>query len=371
MSGTDSDNSSDWLASDSEDNERETEPDCMRKGRQAEAPPSPGTPKHLEASDSSCRRSSEVKEGDSTWSDVREASSRGAPAGCTQTWDRHTIGLCQTQQQQNKMNDRNTLQALKRPRGSKEEEHKERKLVPNASEKDQAFTSKCMELQCYIHPLSLILNGLRSGRYKERLSSFQESVAMDRIQRIMGVLQNPCMGEKYINIILKMEEMLKSWFPNVKPTNQAAFAQTEEAPPTKKLKVSPARGSAALSSVTAGDPAVGAKALRVTDLTPPAAAYSASNLKWLHASPICSPTAAAAQAQAQAGPRHLPAPRDRDLTQDNAVSSSTDSHKKTDSVPRGPPPGKINAPCLERLLKSTESIITRKGTGDMMDSSWS
>ncbi len=26
------------------------------------------------------------------------------------------------------------------------------------------------------------------------LSTFQESVAMDRIQRIMGVLQNPCMG---------------------------------------------------------------------------------------------------------------------------------------------------------------------------------
>ncbi|CAF98330.1 unnamed protein product, partial [Tetraodon nigroviridis] len=78
------------------------------------------------------------------------------------------------------------------------------------------FHFQCMELQCYIHPLSSILNGLRSGRYRERLSSFQESVAMDRIQRIMGVLQNPCLGEKYVSIILKMEEMLKSWFPNVK-----------------------------------------------------------------------------------------------------------------------------------------------------------
>lgn len=29
---------------------------------------------------------------------------------------------------------------------------------------------QCMELQCYIHPLSLILNGLRSGRYRERKS---------------------------------------------------------------------------------------------------------------------------------------------------------------------------------------------------------
>ncbi|KAF7663230.1 hypothetical protein LDENG_00216080 [Lucifuga dentata] len=369
MSVTDSDNSSDWLASDSEDNEREKVTDCMRKGRKTEEPPSPSASTHLNPSDNSCCRSSEVKEGDSTWSEMREASSRGSPPGYTETWDRDTTGFCQTQQQQNKMNSKNTQQTLKRPHSSKEEEQKEQQLLSNISEKDRVFTSKCMKLQCYIHPLSIILNGLRSGRYKERLSSFQESVAMDRIQRIMGVLQNPCMGEKYINIILKMEEMLKSWFPNVKPQNQLAVDLTEEAIPTKKLKLSPespAQATAAVSAVTISDPLVGAKALRVTDLTPPGA-YSASNLKWLHTSPICSPTAE----QAQAGPRHLLLSRDRDLTQDNAVSSSTDSYKKTDSVPRGPPPGKINAPCLERLLKSTESIITRKETGGMMDSSWS
>lgn len=187
---------------------------------------------------------------------------------------------------------------------------------------------------------------------------------MDRIQRIMGVLQNPCMGEKYINIILKMEEMLKSWFPNVKLRDQLTVTQTEEAVPTKKPKLSPVTITAVVSPVTVSDPQAGAKTLRVTDLTPPGA-YSASNLKWLHTSPICSPIAE----QAQAGPRHLLSPRD--LTQDNAVSSSTDSHTKTDSVARGPPPGKINAPCLERLLKSTESIITRKGTGGLTDSSWS
>lgn len=43
--------------------------------------------------------------------------------------------------------------------------------------------------------------------------------------------------EKYINIILKMEEMLKSWFPNVKHQDQVVVTQTEEAAPTKKLKV--------------------------------------------------------------------------------------------------------------------------------------
>lgn len=131
-------------------------------------------------------------------------------------------------------------------------------------------------------------------------------------------------------------------------------------------QLSPVATTAAVNPVTISDPPAGVKALRVTNLTPPEA-YSASNLKWLHTSPICSPTAE----QAQAGPRHLLPPRDRDLTQDNSVSSSTDSHTKTDSVPRGPPPGKINAPCLERLLKSTESIITRKGVGSLMESSWS
>lgn len=34
-----------------------------------------------------------------------------------------------------------------------------------------------------------------------------------------------------------MEEMLKSWFPNVKLQDQVAVAQTEEAVPTKKPKV--------------------------------------------------------------------------------------------------------------------------------------
>ncbi|XP_034444266.1 circadian-associated transcriptional repressor [Hippoglossus hippoglossus] len=364
MSATDSDTSIDWLASDTEDNESEREFDCSRELSQTEAPPSPSSPTHLGPSDASCRQSSEMKGEESDWSEVREASSRGSSPGRTETYD-IAIGLCKTHQGE-KANGRNAQQALKRPRSSAEEECEERQLISNMSERDRIFSSKCMELQCYIHPLSLILNGLRSGRYRERLSSFQESVAMDRIQRIMGVLQNPCMGEKYINIILKMEEMLKSWFPNVKLQDQLAVTQTEKAAPTKKLKLSPVNATAAESPVPVSDPPVGAKALRVTDLTP-GGAYSANNLKWLHTSPICSPTAE----QAQAGPRHLLPPRDRDLTQVNAVSSSTDAHTKTDSVPRGLPPGKINAPCLERLLKSTESIITRRETRGLMDSSWS
>nr|XP_040024749.1 circadian-associated transcriptional repressor-like [Gasterosteus aculeatus aculeatus]XP_040024750.1 circadian-associated transcriptional repressor-like [Gasterosteus aculeatus aculeatus]XP_040024751.1 circadian-associated transcriptional repressor-like [Gasterosteus aculeatus aculeatus]XP_040024752.1 circadian-associated transcriptional repressor-like [Gasterosteus aculeatus aculeatus]XP_040024753.1 circadian-associated transcriptional repressor-like [Gasterosteus aculeatus aculeatus]XP_04 len=218
-----------------------------------------------------------------------------------------------------------------------------------------------MELQCYIHPLSSILNGLRLGRYRERLSSFQESVAMDRIQRIMGVLQNPCMGERYVNIILKMEEMLKTWFPNIQLRNQPTVTQREEALPTKKVKLSAATVPEATSPVSVSSPPAGVKALRASDPAAPGA-YSASNLKWLHTSPICSHTAE------RAGRGHLPSPRDP--TQDSAVSSSTDSHAKTNMAPRCPPPGKINAPCLERLLMSTESIVVRKGTG-LTDSSWS
>lgn len=34
-----------------------------------------------------------------------------------------------------------------------------------------------------------------------------------------------------------MEEMLKSWFPNVKLQDQVVVTQTEEAAPSKKLKV--------------------------------------------------------------------------------------------------------------------------------------
>lgn len=132
------------------------------------------------------------------------------------------------------------------------------------------------------------------------------------------------------------------------------------------LQLSPGITAAEVGPVTVSEPPACSKVLRVVEPTP-AGAYSASNLKWLHTSPICSATAE----HAQAVPRHLLPPRDKDLTQDNLVSSSTDSQSKTDSVPRGPPPRKINAPCLERLLKSTESIISRKGPSGQTDSSWS
>lgn len=136
MSATDSDNSIDWLASDNEDNDSEQESDFNGKHSQTDS-----APPHLGPSDGSRRRSSEVKEGDSNWSKVREASGRGFPPDCMEAWVNSAIGLCKTQQGE-KTNGKNTQQALKRPHGSTEEEEecKERQL--NVSEKNRIFSRK-------------------------------------------------------------------------------------------------------------------------------------------------------------------------------------------------------------------------------------
>lgn len=140
MSATDSDNSIDWLASDNEDNESKQEPDCTRKHSETEASQYPSATPHLGPSDGSCCRNSEVKEGDSNFSKIREASSQGSPPSCAETWDRDsTIGLYKTQQGENT---KNTQQALKRHHSSTEEEFKERQLISTMSEKDRFFRSK-------------------------------------------------------------------------------------------------------------------------------------------------------------------------------------------------------------------------------------
>ncbi|XP_064355052.1 circadian-associated transcriptional repressor isoform X2 [Dromaius novaehollandiae] len=67
-------------------------------------------------------------------------------------------------------------------------------LDPPSADGDRLFAQKCRELQGFIRPLAELLQGLRAGRYEKGLSTFQQSVAMDRIQRIIGVLQKPEMG---------------------------------------------------------------------------------------------------------------------------------------------------------------------------------
>ncbi|XP_039504143.1 uncharacterized protein LOC120460440 [Pimephales promelas] len=382
MSASDSDYSIDWLASDDEDNDSELESDCTKVQGQTTLPKSPtsGVVQGVQTCQSLSKRNGDKGEA----MDKENMSSRGSsPSSCNSSdysedgshsllgqGDRTNYSRCPESPIGKKR------QALKRTRSSMVPEQRERQLTPEQMEKDRLFACKCLELQCYIHPLSSILNGLRSGRYRERLSSFQESVAMDRIQRIMGVLQNPCMGERYVNIILKMEEMLKNWFPHIKPqrSDQAnTAALMEETNPSKKAKLSPATSpllTGIANPATTSALSMGNKAMRVSDLTPPGP-YSATNLKWLHTSPICSPTAEQAQGTVR---NVLTAHRDSDATQDNSVSSSTDRLCKTESTPSRPPPAKINAPCLERLLKSTESIISQKGPvgfGGMAAGGWS
>ncbi|XP_036395332.1 circadian-associated transcriptional repressor-like [Megalops cyprinoides] len=85
------------------------------------------------------------------------------------------------------------------------------------TEGDLLFAQKCAELQGFVRPLLELLNGLKMGRFDRGLSSFQQSVAMDRIQRIVGVLQKPTIGGKYLHTLLKVEMMLKLWFPQISP----------------------------------------------------------------------------------------------------------------------------------------------------------
>ncbi|XP_029986943.1 circadian-associated transcriptional repressor-like [Sphaeramia orbicularis] len=227
---------------------------------------------------------------------------------------------------------------------------------PQADTENELFSHKCMELQCYIPPLSSILRGLRSGRYSERLSSFQESVAMDRIQRIMGVLQNPNMGGRFLSIILKIEEMLQSWFPHIKPD------PTDDSTPAKKQKMHPCGASPPPSSLVSQCSSEDEPIRSSSSLS--------TRLRWFHMSPICSLKTL----------ESTPAPPpscSQELTQDNAVSSSTDSHSgltqrhaSNSHVTALPLPFKIRSPCLERLLQAKESIITPRTVGNRGGPSW-
>ncbi|XP_057690399.1 uncharacterized protein LOC130914861 [Corythoichthys intestinalis] len=98
------------------------------------------------------------------------------------------------------------------------------------SEGDLLFAQKCAELQGFVRPLMELLNGLKKGRFDRGLSSFQQSVAMDRIQRIIGVLRKPNCGEKYLNTLLQVEMMLKVWFPHISTQPVSAASSVANSP---------------------------------------------------------------------------------------------------------------------------------------------
>ncbi|XP_074542606.1 circadian associated repressor of transcription a isoform X2 [Halichoeres trimaculatus] len=103
----------------------------------------------------------------------------------------------------------------------------------SATPGDLAFAQKCADLRRYIRPLLELLHGLKAGRFDKGLSSFQQSVAMDRLQKILGILQRPEMGEKHLQNLLQIEMMLKIWFPHVafQSTHTPAQTTTPRLPP--------------------------------------------------------------------------------------------------------------------------------------------
>uniref|UniRef100_A0AAY5KVX6 Circadian associated repressor of transcription a n=1 Tax=Esox lucius TaxID=8010 RepID=A0AAY5KVX6_ESOLU len=118
------------------------------------------------------------------------------------------------------------------------ERERQREMEDVQVKGDLLFAQKCAELQGFVRPLLELLNGLKGGRFDRGLSSFQQSVAIDRIQRIVGILRRPSIGEKYMNTLLQVEMMLKMWFPQVsplapqpaKPTGPAATTSTRDTP---------------------------------------------------------------------------------------------------------------------------------------------
>ncbi|GAA6072517.1 circadian associated repressor of transcription a isoform X1, partial [Tachysurus ichikawai] len=110
---------------------------------------------------------------------------------------------------------------------SSTEREREKDKSDGSTRGDQLFAQKCFELQGFIRPLLELLNGLQKGRYDRGLSSFQQSLAMDRIQRIVGVLQKPHIGEKYLPTLLQVEMMLKLWFPQVSITPTGTCKSTQ------------------------------------------------------------------------------------------------------------------------------------------------
>ncbi|XP_074046464.1 circadian-associated transcriptional repressor isoform X2 [Macrotis lagotis] len=168
----------------------------------------------------------------------------------------------------------------------------------SCTEGDRLFAQKCKELQGFIRPLTDLLNGLKMGRYERGLSSFQQSVAMDRIQRIVGVLQKPEMGERYLGTLLQVEGMLKNWFPHIASQSSPpedrktrllskplASHQTYPTDPSGDLRRKEINQSQ-LRHLDQGKEKLHSQEQELSQLLPD---WPAMNLTWIHTSPICNP----------------------------------------------------------------------------------
>ncbi|KAE8588371.1 hypothetical protein XENTR_v10022487 [Xenopus tropicalis] len=174
-------------------------------------------------------------------------------------------------------------------------QERQEKNVP-MTEGDRIFAQKCRELQGFIKPLTNLLNGLKRGRYDKGLSSFQQSVAMDRIQRIVGVLQKPEMGERYLATLLQVEMMLKIWFPGVTSSSSSSSSSSDcdmEEPLYKMAKNPDASCGAANSCHSRLHPSPSNLYVAKPMGNPAASQLDSSwelptmNLTWMHTAPIC------------------------------------------------------------------------------------
>ncbi|XP_056403135.1 circadian-associated transcriptional repressor isoform X2 [Hyla sarda] len=184
---------------------------------------------------------------------------------------------------------------------------RDRESTLHESEGDRIFAQKCRELQGFVKPLTDLLNGLKRGRYDRGLSSFQQSVAMDRIQRIVGVLQKPEMGERYLGTLLQVEMMLKVWFPEVTSSLSSFSSSSSDIDmeePKYKMAKQPLVTSTQKSCVTG--PTSSSESVTTPSDHPAQAPLHPDcacckeraqvlaqlpnmNMTWMHMAPICNP----------------------------------------------------------------------------------
>ncbi|CAI9543486.1 unnamed protein product [Staurois parvus] len=129
---------------------------------------------------------------------------------------------------------------------------------------------------------------------------------MDRIQRIVGVLQKPEMGERYLSTLLQVEMMLKIWFPGVSSSSSSSSSYSDfdmEEPQHKMAKqpnlvsagqkICPLRPVRPSSSPTMNKPPechtlapVHRDCVCCKDVL---TEWPTMNLTWMHTAPICNP----------------------------------------------------------------------------------
>lgn len=244
---------------------------------------------------------------------------------------------------------RTTSPGLKRPRSSEEGRRAgpgrhDDSGRPARAEGDLVFTEKCRELQAFLKPLLQLLNGLKRGRYHRGLSSFQQSVAMDRIQRIVGAIQKPAVGGRYLSTLLQVEMMLKLWFPHITPTSTPDTPKPGSTPEGQGAPHTPAEQSCSPHRVSeetlaASAPLHTSSSQQHPGISVPTAQEESSRpgrgypehppcrrseprLTWIHASPICAPL----HPNIVPGALRIPHnPSFSPATQDSSISSTTPS----------------------------------------------